>query len=339
MIIKVYEKLVNFIKMYKMVFILLTILFICDNVYLPYYIKAPGGLSNIAEKLEVVGGSKQKGSYNMTYVSEYKVNITMYIYSFFNKDWDLVSMHEENGNESEEDINKRGSIMIDSSISNAIIVAFNKADRYYEIRNIKNYVSYVDQKAQTDLEVGDEIIEIDGIDIHDISTIKDVVKQHEVGDKLTFKVVNDNKEYERQAIVYQENENMYIGISIEVLQEVKTDVEIINNFNGNESGPSGGLLMSLFLYDSLVEDDLTHGLKIAGTGTIDASGNVGAISGVEYKVIGASKNKADVFFIPQENYQEAKQVIEDNNLEIELVGVKTFDDALKYLTNIKLANS
>ena len=36
--------------------------------------------------------------------------------------------------------------------------------------------------------------------------------------------------------------------------------------------------------NSLVEEDITHGLKIVGTGTIDYDGNVGSIGGVEYNI-------------------------------------------------------
>lgn len=54
-------------------------------------------------------------------------------------------------------------------------------------------------------------------------------------------------------------------------------------------------MMSLAIYNYLTENDITHGLKIAGTGTIDADGNVGTIGGIEYKIKGAIKNKVDVF--------------------------------------------
>ena len=131
MINKVYDKFIMFIKEFKWYFIFFIILFVCDNVYLPYYIEAPGGLNNVSDKLEVVDGTTSSGSYNMAYVSEYKVNVMLYLYSFFNKDWDLVTIEEENGSESEESVNIRGSMMMDSSINNAKIVAFSKAGKDY----------------------------------------------------------------------------------------------------------------------------------------------------------------------------------------------------------------
>ena len=334
MINKVYDKFIMFIKEFKWYFIFFIILFVCDNVYLPYYIEAPGGLNNVSDKLEVVDGTTSSGTYNMAYVSEYKVNIMLYLYSFFNKDWDLVTIKEENGSESEESVNIRGSMMMDSSINNAKIVAFSKAGKDYEIISVKNYVSYVVPDAKTDLQVGDEIVSIGDILIEEVEDIRDVISKYNVGDTIYFKVLNDGKEYERYATIYEEDGKVYVGISLEVLSDVKTSVEVIDKLDGNESGPSGGLMMSLYIYDSLIEEDLTHNLKIAGTGTIDSKGNVGEISGVEYKIKGAVKKKADIFFIPEANYDEAKKVVDENNYDIALIKVKIFDDAINYLKGL-----
>ena len=91
-------------------------------------------------------------------------------------------------------------------------------------------------------------------------------------------------------------------------------------------------MLTLTLYSYLNNIDLTDGKKIVGTGTIDASGNVGEISGIKYKLIGAVKKGADVFIVPVgENYKEAKKVKEEKNYDIKLVPVKTFKEALAYL--------
>lgn len=334
MISKVYDKLLWFIKEYKWCFVILLVFYVCNNVYLPFYIEAPGGLNNVADKLEVVDGTTSSGSYNMAYVSEYKVNIILYLYSFFNSDWDLVTIEEENNGESEEAVETRGLLMMDSSINNAKLVAFSKASLDYEIKSVKNYVSYVALEANTDLEVGDEIISIGDITVSDKEEIRDILSTYDVGDTIYFKVLNDDKEYERYAVLYEEDNNIYVGIGIETLIDVDTEIEVIDKLDGNESGPSGGLMMSLYLYDSLIDEDLTHGLKIAGTGTIDYNGDVGEISGVEYKIKGAVKSDADIFFIPEANYEEAYEIINSNNYDIELVMVKTFDDALAYLEGL-----
>ena len=68
-------------------------------------------------------------------------------------------------------------------------------------------------------------------------------------------------------------------------------------------------MMALSIYGNLTNQDLTNGKTIVGTGTIDIDGNVGSIGGVKYKLIGAVKNKADIFIVPNgENYDEAIKI-------------------------------
>ena len=94
-------------------------------------------------------------------------------------------------------------------------------------------------------------------------------------------------------------------------------------------------MLSLAIYDEITKDDLTQGKNIMGTGTIDEFGLVGAIGGVKYKMLGASKDNADIFFIPKDNYEEAIEVYKKFNLKFDLVMVETFDDAINYLNSLK----
>ena len=75
--------------------------------------------------------------------------------------------------------------------------------------------------------------------------------------------------------------------------------------------------------------DLSKGRIIAGTGTIDINGNVGSISGIKYKIKGAKNS--DIFFVPIDNYEEAKEVVNKNKYNMILVPVKNFKDAVTYL--------
>ena len=93
-------------------------------------------------------------------------------------------------------------------------------------------------------------------------------------------------------------------------------------------------MMSLSIYDYLTSDDLTKGLKIVGTGTIDEFGNVGVIGGIEHKIKAAVKEDADIFFSPSANYAEALEVVTEENLDITLVEVSHIDDAIEYLNNL-----
>jgi PDZ domain-containing protein len=105
------------------------------------------------------------------------------------------------------------------------------------------------------------------------------------------------------------------------------------HYEKNESGSSGGLMLSLSMYNSLVEEDITKGMRIAGTGTIEYDGSVGEIAGVKYKIMGASDKNVDLFIVPRANYEEAKQVIEENHYNIKLMIADTFEQVLNDLKN------
>ena len=95
-------------------------------------------------------------------------------------------------------------------------------------------------------------------------------------------------------------------------------------------GPSAGLMFTLGVYDLVTGEDLTGGRKIAGTGTIDLEGNVGAIGGVQQKVAAAERAGAQYFFVPSSNYADATAVAKN----ITVVEVNTAQDAINFLRNL-----
>ena len=92
-------------------------------------------------------------------------------------------------------------------------------------------------------------------------------------------------------------------------------------------------MMTLAIYNAITEYDITKGLMIAGTGTIDSVGNVGEIGGVTYKLAGAEKKGADIFLVPEANYEEALKYKKEHKFDIELVSISNFDEAIDYLKN------
>jgi PDZ domain-containing protein len=63
-------------------------------------------------------------------------------------------------------------------------------------------------------------------------------------------------------------------------------------------GPSAGLAFTLGLIDELDKNDLLAGLKVAATGTMSVTGQVGQVGGVAQKTIAVRNAGASVFFVP-----------------------------------------
>ena len=135
-------------------------------------------------------------------------------------------------------------------------------------------------------------------------------------------------------------------LGVTLLPELIIESTPTVSFDANGiTGPSAGLMFSVYLYDSLSPIDVAHGRKIAGTGTIEKSGAVGPIGGIDKKVVAADKAGAVIFLAPdnekseydgedfQSNYQVAKETAEQLDSKMMIVPVKTFQDALDYLEN------
>ncbi|MFJ3665895.1 S16 family serine protease [Streptomyces sp. NPDC090106] len=100
-------------------------------------------------------------------------------------------------------------------------------------------------------------------------------------------------------------------------------------------GPSAGLLFSLGVIDKLDGDgsggDLTGGRVIAGTGTIDAAGTVGAVGGVSLKTRAASRDGATVFLVPKAECADARAELPKGLRLIPVTTLKGTVSALKSL--------
>ncbi|MFR9673860.1 S16 family serine protease [Streptomyces sp. TR06-5] len=95
-------------------------------------------------------------------------------------------------------------------------------------------------------------------------------------------------------------------------------------------GPSAGLLFTLGVIAELEDDPraLTGGRTIAGTGTIDAAGNVGPVGGVPLKTRAAARDGATVFLVPRAECADARTDLPDG---LRLVPVTDLDGALSAL--------
>jgi Lon-like protease len=101
-------------------------------------------------------------------------------------------------------------------------------------------------------------------------------------------------------------------------------------------GPSAGLLFSLGIIDKLDGDggggDLTGGRTIAGTGTIDPDGTVGAVGGVALKTQAARRDGATVFLVPKEECSNAKSELPKG---LRLIPVTTLKGAVNALVALE----
>lgn len=334
MLNKLYEQIKKYIKENYKYLIFFIVCFFLLIIKLPYYISAPGGLINTSEKIN--NSYKTKGSLNMAYVSEIKGNIPTLLFALINPNWDINKKKEiVTGSESIEDLEFRNNILLKEANNTALLVAYKYSNIDYTVNNRKIYVTYKDDLAQTNLKVKDRITSINNEKVKSKTFLYNKILSHKIGDKVNFNVIRNKKNKQCSAKLINVQNKPKVGIIISELYNIKSNKKIKIKFDKTESGPSGGLMMALSLYSTLNKKDLSKGDIIAGTGTIDEKGKVGEISGVKYKLIGAYKNKAKVFLVPNGNYKEAIKEKKQRHYKIEIKKVRTFSEALEYLESRK----
>ncbi|MFE3500339.1 S16 family serine protease [Kitasatospora sp. NPDC059160] len=117
--------------------------------------------------------------------------------------------------------------------------------------------------------------------------------------------------------------------------QVKVKVDL-----GDVGGPSAGQMLALGIVDKLAGDgkggDLTGGLRIAGTGTIDDDGTVGPVGGVPLKTQAAARDGATVFLLPKDECTDAKV---NTPRTLRLVPVGTLAESVQALEALKSGGS
>ncbi len=128
----------------------------------------------------------------------------------------------------------------------------------------------------------------------------------------------------------EEGESVWL-IGISTLHDYDFPIDVTIQLD-NVGGPSAGQMFALGIIDTLTPGELNGGADIAGTGTIDAAGTVGAIGGIRQKMYGAVDAGADYFLAPASNCDEVVGHIPGG---LEVFSVATLDDSLAVLDTIR----
>ena len=256
-------------------YILFMTVFLFASFYpVNYFIIIGGGISNIGNRVEVKDAYEEKGSLNISYVTELDGTLLTYGLSYIIPGWETqeISKYTYTSNESLKEIEFRDNLDLDVSSSNAIYYAYTLAGKPVELKSTKYYVYVTFEGYDTNLQVGDQILEVNGVKISEDLKFKDEINKANIGDNIKIKIIRDNKEEEIETPVYksEKDDSKIIGIYLQELNEYKTDPKVNIEFAKDEAGPSGGLITALSIYNKLTKNDITKGLTVAGTGTMEA---------------------------------------------------------------------
>jgi PDZ domain-containing protein len=318
-----------------------------------FTLQSPGGLTEVENLIEVDYNNDKEveGTISSTYIMSIKRPTYFQFMLGTFTDYSTISvLSGSNLTYTNQEIAQISYLDKEISVDAAVIVAYEKAAEFnsditieYESKiMVYGKAEYLD--SYDDIAFGDVFVKMIGDDGFEVTDIADIETHTVLEDGYDWIFINsDEEEYTVSLSKDAEYEKFGITLKNYYIVDQDTVFPIYTESDSNIGGPSGGLLQTLSIYNMLATEDLTHGLDIAGTGTISYDGSVGYIGGVEQKVITAYLNEIDLFFMPSldeeyyyDNYEEALRVCEEYGIDPTdwLIPVSTFTEALEYLEGL-----
>lgn len=313
------------------------------------YITRPGGAYELGPLVEVAGGDEDdEGTLSLMTISLLKATPVLYAFAKFQDGYKVMPADQvRSPHESDEEYNVRQLKMMADSQVNALQVAFDIADKPYEVTNNGVYVMTVLEGGAADgiLEAGDRVISVDDNQFSTQEEFVEYLSGQEEGQQVELVYEREDREITdtvELAPLPTDPERIGIGIAFVENKEITTDPEVTID-SEKIGGPSAGLMFTLEILNRLLDEDITKGYDIAGTGTMESDGTVGRIGGIDQKVIAADNQDIEIFFAPDDvtegasesNYALAKKTAEKIGTDMEVVPVKTIEEAMDYLEELQ----
>ncbi len=309
-----------------------------------FTVTTPGGLSNVENSIRFEREYPIESAYFSIYIMSFSRPTLFQVFLMqFDQENDLRVIPREMPIVDTRVDFQAGSLRSDNAWNQAVIALYehlNIGITYREKLQIVRYYNNVIQRSDSGarLAIRDTVLSVNG-NPDSLSEMMDAPCNQEA-----LFVVEKEATGALEEIYVLKQETAFGCL---FLIEVDTYYEIIDkalDFGVAFSligGPSGGLIQFLYMYDVLTERPLAEGLIISGTGGLNARGEATAVGGIRQKVITAERNQVDVFFVPQlsdsanDNYQIAIRTKEELGLDLTIVGIQHWQDAVHYLEELR----
>ncbi|MCW2526721.1 MAG: Endopeptidase La [Pseudonocardiales bacterium] len=323
----------------------LVLVVVAFTLPVPYVILSPGPTINTLGKYDnseiimISNGktaSSTSGHLNLTTVSITTGRINM---------WQALSgwlAHDEvvvpretiyPPGQSQEEVNQQDKADFTDSQVSAEAAAFCLLDypKYFGVAGVTT-----DLTPSGSLKIGDKLISLNGAAIGDQASLEKVLAAQTAGTEAA--VVVERRGTETTVSVKLQppatgKTGARIGIVISNACFAPFDVSL--GLNNDIGGPSAGMMFALGIIEKLGRD-LTGGRFVAGTGTIDNDGNVGAIGGIQLKMIAARRAGATLFLAPASNCTDVRGNIPKG---LTVAKVAKLTDAITALDAVKVGKT
>lgn len=207
--------------------------------------------------------------------------------------------------ETTEEVQQRNAVLFSTSQSNAVAAAMNTLGKPL-IEDVVVTAVVEGTPAFGTLDAGERIVAIDGAPVRAPEDVVEAVRSKPIGAALAFTVVRDGEQVDVEVVSAEKPDDPavpYVGITVGINYRAEFPIVFALDDIG---GPSAGMMFALAIVDKLTPEDLTGGGHVAGTGTVDPSGQVGPIGGIRQKLAAAAGAGATLFLMPVAHCEESQ---------------------------------
>jgi PDZ domain-containing protein len=317
------------------------------TVTIPYYALAPGSARQVND---LISGPPDRhyppqGQVLMATVELRQARPIDVAESWFDHDIQLVKDEAIRGNQPPKQFNQANLQEMDDSKRTAVVVALRRLGYNVPAKGqgalITTIVTGHAYPAEGHLQVGEVVTSVDGQPVHLVEDAVSLLQKHQPGDTVrigvqaadTPKGAGNATATRIEELVMARSDQGKAILGVE-LQTYKLDFDLpfqVRIESGDIGGPSAGLAFTLGVLDDLTPGELTGGVKVAATGTIESDGSVGDVGGVTQKTAAVIRAGAKVFLVPPGEYAEARKRA---GSRLKVVKVTSLDDALSALAQL-----
>lgn len=305
-------------------------------IELPYYVESPGDVRDVASVIKVPADHAHppKGRTDLVTVSVLHAHPVDWALGHLLSHHSVVPIDEVTGGASPQQFLRDNAQLMEESQQVAAAAALSRAGLPVTMDGTGAAVASVQAGSPSEgkFQPGDVIVGIDGQTVRVGDELVRSVRALPVGATARLQVrAADGSAREVDITTAPrpgDTTASYLGVSVQTEHlEFQTPFPITFEKTGI-GGPSAGLSFTLSILDQVTAGELTGGARIAATGTMDATGAVGRIGGMEQKVAAVRSAGVHLFLVPKDEEGEAKRYAGKG---LEVVGVSTLDDAIAAL--------
>lgn len=308
------------------------------SVYVPipiFWRFVPGDVRDVEDLVRIEGATdySSEGSLYLTTVSiDDSVTFAEWVRTAFDDQSIVVFKDDVTGGGSTRQLLEQARNDMQMSKEAARDVAFSELHMLPPLARVDRVIP--ESPADGVLERGDVVRSVNASPTFTICQVQSEIYKVGVGAPVELQVRRGGKvlalDVTTQALDDENPEYPIIGIEMEERRGARRSLPTVTIDTGEIGGPSAGTMFALTIYDRLTPEDLTNGLEIAGTGSINCDGTIERIGGVKQKVAAAEHEGAEIFLVPTGDFEAAQEAADD----IEVVAVPTFEEAVEYLEGL-----